>query len=541
MQWRCSAVAVAALLAAQPAMADTLIDNVDGIAVDREGHVERLTGLLIGNDGRIAQVLHQGDKRPGRVDFLLDGKGRTLIPGLIDSHVDLMALGFAQLTLDLAPARSAEEAAARIAAYAAAHPDRPWILARGWNPEQIPSLSSTLASRPVWLISADGHSGWANPPALSAAGITALTKDPQGGRIGRAASKATGLLTETAMALVDRAVPPPRPEDRDLALASAQEVLLKQGITAVSDMGTTIEAWQAYRRAGDLGTLRLRILSYADGPEAMSLIGGPGPGPWLYEDRLKFNGLFLRLDGALNTRGAWLKAPYADAPTTGLPRLTGTQLRNLMSRGAIDRFQVAVEAHGDAATTAALDAITELSETYKGDRRWRLEGLTVTSAPDAARLGSTATIVALQPAALAPALAESRLGPARSADAWRWASLAGGGARIAFGSGSAGLAPNPFALMARATTRADAAGQPFGGWQPQERLTREQALAALTATSAWAGFAEGHFGRLTIGERADFLLLDRNPLMAGTSELGQTRVLESWVGGHKAWAATPGD
>ncbi len=109
------------------------------------------------------------------------------------------------------------------------------------------------------------------------------------------------------MALVQKFVPAPTPADRDLALVKAQDTLVAMGVTAAADMGTTIEDWQALRRAGDAGALRVRTISYADGVDAMQLIGGPGPTRWLYGDRLRLNGVKLYLDGALGSRGAWLK------------------------------------------------------------------------------------------------------------------------------------------------------------------------------------------------------------------------------------------
>ncbi|MES2494196.1 MAG: amidohydrolase [Pseudomonadota bacterium] len=549
---RFSAIAIvlyaAAVHCAGAALADTLIDNVDGFTLDRNARIERFSGLLIGDDGRIVQVLQRGDKRPGNVDYLLDGQARVLMPGLIDSHINLIELGFSYLTLDLSTARSLSDAQSRIAAYAAAHPDRAWILGRGWDQAGWASgkaptaadLDQATGGRPAWLVSADGHSGWANTAAMTAAGLAATTRDPPGGRIERATAggKPTGILVETAMALVENSVPSPRPEDRDLALAAAQEAIVKQGITAVSDMGTTIEDWQSYRRAGDAGTLRIRIMAYAAGTEDMSLIGGPGPSPWLYDDRLRLNGVALSLDGTLASRGAWLKSPYADAAgATGLPRMDETRLRNLLSRAAIDRFQVAIEANGDAAGGAVLDAVQELAGTYTGDRRWRIEGLQAFQAADLQRFSATGSIASVQPAGLVPALAERRLGPARSGDAFRWASFASAEVQTVLGSGAPAAALSPLGIFALVTTRQDASGLPSGGWQGQERLTREAALAAFTAGAAYAGFAEGRFGRLSVGQRADFILLDRDPLIAGSGELQAVQVLETWIGGRRAWAA----
>ena len=203
-------LAFAALAA--PVQADTLIDNVDGVTVDATGGIDRFTGLLIGTDGRIVQVLRRGEKRPARPDYLIDAKGAILVPGMIDAHGHVMGLGFAALTLDLSAATSLAEAQAMIAAYARAHPDRPWILGRGWNQElwaekRFPTaaeLDAAVADRPVWLTRVDGHAGWANTLALTAAGVTPATKDPAGGRIERAApgGKPAGVLIDTASELV---------------------------------------------------------------------------------------------------------------------------------------------------------------------------------------------------------------------------------------------------------------------------------------------------------------------------------------------------
>lgn len=542
--------AACALSLAAPALADTLVDNVDGVTVDAKGGIDRFTGLVLADDGRIKQVLHRGDKRPERPTYKLDGKGQFLIPGMIDSHGHVMGLGFGALTLDLTDTRSLAEALAKIAAYAQAHPDRPWILGRGWNQELWPEkrfptaaeLDAVVGDRPVWLTRVDGHAGWANSKALAAAGVTATTRDPAGGKIERlaASGKPAGVLVDTATELVDSKVPAPRPEDRDLALAKAQDLLLAKGVTAIADMSTSIEDWQAYRRAGDTGTLRIRIMAYAAGTDAMSLIGGPGPTPWLYEDRLRLNGVKLYLDGALGSRGASLKAPYTDAPGTKGLRITGdTQLKNLMSRAALDKFQVAAHAIGDEANMALLSAIEEMSATYGGDRRWRIEHAQVVDPADIARFGKHGIIASMQPVHQTSdrEMAEKRLGPVRLAGAYAWKSIEATGAKIVFGSDVPVEAADPFAGWAAAISRTGPDGQPLGGWQPQERVSREEAFAAYTASGAYAGFAEGRFGRLVAGERADFVLIDRDPFLASPAELRETKVNEVWVGGRKVWQA----
>ena len=251
--------ALLAATAAIPARADTLVDHVNGLTFDAEGRLEHFTGLLVGNDGRVALVLHAGEKRPGHVDYAVDGQQQTLIPGLVIPHAHLMAMALAAIT----------------------------------------------------------------PPQLAGTPL-----------------------------------PPPRPEDIDLALATIQPALLARGVTTVTDMGTSIEDWQAYRRAGDEGRLNLRIIAYAGGTSAMALIGGPGPTPWLYDDRLRLSGVLL------------------DAGGDQKVRVGEVQLKNLMSRAALDRFQVAVRIDADPASSVTVQkAIAELSETYKGDRRWRVEAV----------------------------------------------------------------------------------------------------------------------------------------------------------------------
>lgn len=534
----------AALALAAPALADTLIDNVDGLTIDATGGVERFTGLLIGDDGRIVQVLHRGDKRPGKVDYFVDGKGQVMVPGMIDSHGHVMSLGFSALTLNLTETRSLAEALEKIAAYAKANPDRPWILGRGWNQELWPEkrfptaaeLDAVVADRPVWLGRVDGHAGWANSKALAAAGVTALTKAPAGGSIERLKDgRPAGVLVDNATELVDKAVPAPRPEDRDLALAKAQDILLARGVTAIADMGTTIEEWQAFRRAGDNGALRIRIMAYAGGTENMALIGGPGPSPWLYDDKLRLNGVKLYADGALGSRGASLKAPYSDAPAAkGLRVTADTQLKNFISRAALDHFQVAIHAIGDEANAAALTAIEDMNQTYTGDRRWRIEHAQIVDPIDIPRFAKAGVIASMQPVHETSdrLMAEARLGPNRLRGAYAWASLAASGAKLAFGSDVPVEISDPWAGFAAAISRTGPDGQPFGGWQPQERVSRELALTAYTANGAWAGFAEGRFGRLQRGERADFLLIDRDPMLATPAEIRATQVMQVWIGGR---------
>ena len=543
---------LAALLSsalAMPAQADVLVDNVAGITIDADGAVKRFEALVIDDDGRIAQLIERGEKRP-RTDYLEDAGGKIMLPGFVDAHGHVMGVGFGALTLDLSDTSSLDEALQKIRAFAAENETRPWILGRGWNQEKwglgrfptAAELDRAVGDRPVYLQRVDGHAGWANTLALKAAGITAATKAPSGGRIETLADGKTpsGIFVDAAESLMNAAIPAPRANERDLAFAEAQKVLHRYGITAIADMGTTIEDWQAFRRAGDNGSLTLRIMAYGAGIDQTILIGGTNPSPWLYDDKLRLNGVKVYLDGALGSRGAWLKQPYADDPANrGLPLMPPAQLRNILVRAAQGGFQPAVHAIGDAANAEALSAITEIADSFPQDLRWRVEHAQIVDPADLPKFGQHGIIASMQPVHQTSDMfmAEARLGQDRLGGAYAWNSILGLGGKLAFGSDTPVESPDPFAGLATAITRANAQGLPPGGWRPQESVSREQALAGFTADAAYAGFAEGRFGRLLPGERADFILVDTDPLMATPEEIRATRVHETWVGGRKVYDA----
>jgi len=543
--------AVALSMIATPALADGLIDNVNGITMDADGRVIHFSGVLIGADGKVKKLMQSGDKRPDKLDWLSNQKGRTLLPGFIDAHGHVIDLGFRALELDLSDTKTLDEAKAKIAAYAQANPEKKWILGGGWNQEKwglgrfptAADLDAAVGDRPVWLERADGHASWANSAAIREAGVTPKTATPPGGRIEKIGVQPAGVFVDAAQQLIEKVVPQPLPKERDLALAKAQEILLAFGITATSDMGTSMDDWLAMRRSGDRGALRVRIMSYGLGVDTAVRIGGNGPTPWLYNDRLRMAGVKLFADGALGSRGAWLLKPYSDAPgQSGAGFMTDDVLQNYMSRASMDGFQVAVHAIGDRANRQVLDAIEAMSNTYKGDRRWRIEHAQIVDPADLPRFASLKVIASMQPthATSDRTMAEARLGPDRLVGAYAWATMLRNGVPLAFGSDYPVESPDPWAGWAAAFTRQDANGEPFGGWRPEEKVTREQAWWAFTQGASYAGFAEEKFGRLAPGQLADFIIVDRDPMLASPSDLRQTKVEETWIGGAKIYVRKTG-
>ena len=533
-------IAATALLAASPAFADTLIDNVDGVQVGAAGELQRFTGLLIGDDGKVVRVFRKGEVRRGAATRI-DGGGRTMLPGLIDAHGHVMGLGFQALQLDLTGTTSLADLQARLKAYAAANPGDGWILGRGWNQEmwadkRFPTaadLDAVVRDRPVWLGRVDGHASVANSAAMKAAGVTSATKAPAGGEI------LDGLFVDNAEALVAKFIPAPTPAQHDAALTKAQALMLANGLTAASDMGTSADDWAAMNRAGAAGTLNVRIMNYAGGIPAMRAINGGKPSGWLYADRLHLGGVKLYADGALGSRGAWLKAPYHDKPDTrGLRFLSDAELAGQAEEAAAAGHQLAIHAIGDAANAQVIGAYEGLNKRHKGDRRWRIEHLQVADPADLRRLKPAKIIASMQPTHQTSdrTMAEARLDPPRLVGAYAWATIERLGVRLAFGSDFPVEHPNPFPGLSAAVSRQDPNGQPPGGWRPEEKVSFATALNGFTRGAAYAGFAEQKIGSLEPGKWADFILVDRDVAAVDPKALAATKVLETWVAGKKVWS-----
>jgi predicted amidohydrolase YtcJ len=540
---RKTVLALMAALIASPSWSDTLIQNINGIQVGTDGKIEQFDALLIGDDGHVINIFRpEADYAVPTGVNVIDGKGRSVLPGLIDAHGHVLGLGFSALQLDLVGTNSLDDFKQRLRAYAAAHRDARWILGRGWNQElwpvkQFPTaadLDSVVSDRPVVLERVDGHAVVANSAAMKAAGVTPETKSPPGGRI------ENGLFVDNAIELVSRAVPPATAAENDQALAKAQDILLSYGVTGVGSMSTSLADWNAMRRAGEAGRLNVRLMVYAD---ALGLLGEvPKPTAWLYRDRLRMVGIKFYADGALGSRGAWLKQPYSDKPETrGLQFHSDAEMLQLAETAAAHGFQIATHAIGDAANAQVISTYEQLTRKYGTSRRWRIEHFQIADPADIPRLAPAGVIASMQPTHQTSdrLMAEKRLGPNRLAGAYAWQTVLKSGAKLAFGTDFPVESPNPFPGLSAAISRQDMEGQPPGGWIPSERLTFEQALDAYTRGAAYAGFAEEKIGALEPGKWADFVIVDRDPTKVDAQSLARTQVLETWIAGKKIWERAP--
>jgi predicted amidohydrolase YtcJ len=479
------------------ANADGLIDNVSGYTVDAADQLRRFNAVIIRTDGRVGQLLLARDKRPKGLDWRYDAQGKTMLPGIVDAEGDLISYGLQLTGLDMTSAHKLADVQALIRAYAQTHRDKKWLIGRGWDHvlyaegevRSAAVLDAAVADRPVLLLSADGYAGWANSAALKAASLTVppLTQD--------------SVIAGPAMDAMMRVLPEPLPVERDQALAEAQYRLLAAGVTTMTDLGTSERDWNSFRRAADAGRLKLRIISYAENIEGLISIAGARPMAWVQDARLRMIGLGLQLDGSLQSGSAWRKPlPNTPASLLGQRQIDDTRLRNSISRAAMDGFQVALVAHGDAAVEEALNVIAEMVPTYTGDRRWRIHGISQIGLADQARLGRNG-IVVINPSATI----DGKIAPV-------------------WGSSVPLASPDPVAALL-------ALRQPNG---PQP-FDDARFLASFTSEPAYAAFSERDFGRLLPGYHADFILLDGDPLASITAG-HPIQVVETWIGGKREWS-----
>ncbi|HYH94779.1 MAG TPA: amidohydrolase [Hyalangium sp.] len=474
----------------------------------------------------------------------------TVVPGLTDGHGHLAGLGRALSAVTLVGADSRQEVLSRLKAAPRSAFQGDWLIGQGWDQNDWPEkafparaeLDAGWPTTPVALSRIDGHALWANGEALRRARITRDTKDPQGGRILRGPDgEPTGILVDNAMDLVFAVMPPPTDEQFEAQLTAALAVCAQNGMTGVHDAGMDLRTFNLLKRWDAEGRLPLRVYAMADGigPEREKYLElGPFQG-----NRLTMRAVKLMLDGALGSRGAALHAPYSDEHgQSGLlllnPEEYEARVRAFIGRG----FQTATHAIGDRANAIVLDTLLRVAGpegVRKG--RHRVEHAQVLRLEDITKLGANGFIASVQPTHATSDMpwAETRVGPERIRGAYAWQRLKAAGATLALGSDFPVERPDMLAGLYAARTRQDAAGQPPGGWLPDQRLSGEEALEGFTVGNAFASFAEDLRGRLQPGMDADFVALSVDPVDAQPSDLLTAQVRLTVIGGDTVYNAAP--
>ena len=530
--------------------ADLLLRHVNGYTLDGSGKLKRFQALLVNHGKVVATGTDAALARRAGHARVIDGGGRTLLPGLIDAHGHVMALGQALNQADLSTTTTLAAALATVKRFAAAHPDAAWVQGGGWNQViwklgRFPTagdLDQAVADRPVWLSRVDGHAGWANSAAMKLAGITRDTRDPTGGRIERdAQGNPTGVFVDGATALIERRVPASTAQESAAMLDSALAALASVGLTSVDDAGIDLATWQLYRRYADQHRLTARIYAMIHGTgKDFDIISRHGPLIGYGNDFLTVRTVKLYADGALGSRGAALLAPYSDDPgNRGLLFQTPSALTAMIGKALGKHYQVAVHAIGDRANREVLDSFAAAYRLHGGQElRNRVEHAQIVALDDIPRFVPLQLIASMQPthATSDMNMAEDRLGHQRMAGAYAWRRFLQQGTVIAGGSDFPVESPNPFFGLHAAVTRQDHHDQPPGGWYPQQRMTLIEAFRAFTLDAAYAAHQEHTLGTLEPGKWADFILVDHDIFADAPERLWSTRVLQTWVAGKQVFA-----
>ena len=508
--------------------------------------------LTTGSDQQIQSLAGPGTT-------VLDAGGGLVMPGFNDAHVHFLMGARNLQNLELSEETTVDGVLRRIAEFARTHPDREWLLGRGWFyavfPNGMPDralLDQVVPDRPMAIEAYDSHTTWVNTAALRRLGITDDTPNLPRGEIHRdAAGRATGILKEAAMELVDLALPPRTiAEDVD-SLAAAATLAFRHGLTSVQEAGGGRKQFEIYRalRASGRPMVRIRLglrmepgLTIADWEhrlaeyEAVSL-------PHRGDPSISAGIVKAFADGVIETGTAAMLAPYegltAGQPGAfGFPQWEPGELAAAVRVADRHGWQIQVHAIGDGAVRLALDAFEQASAANPPrDRRHRIEHIETIDGADIPRFGSLGVVASMQPYHADPEPAQldfygSKIGPDRASRGWPWNSIRRAGGRLAFGSDWPIVSFDPFLGLNSAVNRTTGDGRPAGGWLPHERLALAEALAAYTSRSAWAAHEDTVKGTLEPGMLADVVVLDRDLFSTPPTELLSASVQATILGGR---------
>lgn len=548
------ALSLAAASAVEPM--DLLLVNGTVHTMDARQPAAEAVGI---RRGRIVFVGSNREAEAFRASALrlADLAGATVVPGLNDAHLHLAGIGFRELSFDLEGTKGIADLQAKLKAQVAQAKPGQWIVGRGWiethwSPAVFPTardLDEVAPNHPVALERADGHATVVNSLALKLARIDRSTPNPPGGEILRHADsgEATGMLIDTAASLVERLIPPPTQADVEKALIVAAQREVTLGWTAVQIAGHGYDEAELVRRLVAEGKIKLRIYDAvsAPGPDAERLFAD-GPVVGESDGRYTRRGVKLYMDGALGSRGAALLAPYADYPqSSGLLMKKEEELRPLLTDALRRGIQVQTHAIGDRGNRMVLDLYEQVfKQVMAADRRvpeprWRIEHAQIIDPTDIPRFARLGVIASMQPSHAIGDLffAPQRLGPGRLAGAYAWQSLLRSGAIIAAGSDAPVERGEPMIEFYAAVARRSLDGFANEDWHLEQRMTREQALRALTLDAAYAAFEEQERGSIEVGKRADLTVLSADIMRISEPDILKTRCLMTIVGGEVVYAA----
>ncbi|GAA6182788.1 MULTISPECIES: amidohydrolase [Alteromonadaceae] len=525
----------------------TMVGNVKGYTLNNDGAMIQFSHIVFEN-GKVISIGDQTLMNQYPDSVFIDGRQKTLLPGLIDAHGHLLYLGYSLLEVDLRDVQSAQLSASKVGEYAAANSHLEWIIGGGWNQvlwpdKQFPKaqlLDEYVNETPVILSRVDGHAVWVNSKAMQIAGIDKDTLDPPGGKIIRdEQGNPSGVLIDTAMDLLSEHLPEESNDSIEASLEAASQHLLSVGITNVHDAGISKSEYDFFKQKALAESLAVRIYAmfWFEDPSLQEVLeAGYFNDP---DDFLSIRSVKAMADGALGSRGAALFEDYSDAADNkGLMVMQEAQFKPLFDLVLKHKFQLNVHAIGDLANHLALNQFEASFKTVGGkELRNRVEHAQVISLNDIPRFKQLDIIPSMQPthATSDMNMAEDRLGKDRLRGAYAWKRFIDQGSPLPLGSDFPVELANPFYGIHAAVTRQDRNNQPVEGWIPSQALSLQQAFKGFTIDAAYAAHQEKVLGGLTKGKWADFILIDQDIFEIDKKELWKTNVVETWVAGKRVY------
>ncbi len=477
-----------------------------------------------------------------QAESTLDMQGKTLYPGFIDAHCHFYGYGKGLEEVNLFATQSFSEVLKRVKEFRAKNPTQTWIIGRAWDQNDwknkaFPtkdSLDILFPDVPVYLTRIDGHAAIVNQKALD---IAKLDKPIQmvGGSILTEKGKITGVLVDNAMDLVGKFLPKVTEADIERCLLLAEKNTLQVGLTSVADAGLSRSILEGIDKAQKAEKLHTRIYAMVSS-DAENLKYYLQKG-FVKTDKLNIRSFKIYADGALGSRGACLMHAYHDKPQeTGFLLSTPAQLDSLIGVIAAKGFQINTHCIGDSANHTLL-ALYAKHLAGKTDARWRIEHAQVVAAADVAEFGKSHIIPSVQPTHATSDMywAGERLGAERLKTAYAYKNLLKSAGILACGSDFPVEDINPLYGFHAAIARQDAKNYPEGGFQPENALTREEALKGMTIWAAYAQFEEKEKGSIEVGKMADFVVLDQDIMKVKAEVIRQTKVLATYIAGKKVF------
>lgn len=517
--------------------ADLLVINGQIYTVDSAFTVVEAMAI---KDGKILATGSSADiQKEYEASETLDAKGRFIYPGFIDAHAHFMGYGLGLQTANLIGTESWEEILETLKEFAATHPEG-WIIGRGWDQNDWPNkefpdntkLNELFPDRPVFLQRVDGHAAIVNQHAIRLAGVQA-GQIIVGGNIITKNNKPTGVLIDNAIDLVARHIPAATPEQFEKAMMDAQKNCFAMGLTTIDDCGldyTEMEQLMALQESGDL-KMRLYVM-LSDAQRNFDYLDKKGI---IKTDRMHVRGFKVYGDGALGSRGACLLEPYSDQPGyRGFLLSQPEHFDSVASWISARDFQMCTHAIGDSGNRTILQVYDKYLK-GKNDRRWRIEHAQVVDQSDFELFGKNSVVPSVQPTHATSDMywAGDRLGAERVKGAYAFRQLLDQNGWLPLGTDFPVEDISPFKTFFAAVARKDAKGWPAGGYQMENALSREQALRGMTIWAARSNFEEKEKGSLEAGKLADFVILEKDLMMADESELLNIKVLSTFIGGEK--------